>query len=245
MTRGDKQKFAAFDIDGTLIRWQLYHAIVDELGRRNHIPPELHQKIIEARKTWQSRQHVTSFKDYEETLVDVYHQALTGLSSRMYQNAVDTVFATYKDQVYTYTRDLVKSLKADGYLLFAISGSQQEVVQKLGDYYGFDEVIGTTYEQADGYLTGKWKSVYGHKKEILTELMRKYDLSKKGSVAIGDSPSDIPMLELVERPIAFNPDKALFEYAKEQGWEVILERKNMVYELESRDGQYVLAKTRR
>jgi phosphoserine phosphatase len=95
MTTTGNRPFAAFDIDGTLIRWQLYHAIVDELGRRNHIAPELHQKIIEARKTWQSRQHSTSFKDYEETLVAVYHQALTDLSSRVYQNAVDTVFETY------------------------------------------------------------------------------------------------------------------------------------------------------
>jgi HAD superfamily hydrolase (TIGR01490 family) len=243
MSKNGKQKFAAFDIDGTLIRWQLYHAIVDELGRRNHIPADLHEKIIEARKTWQSRQHSTSFKEYEETLVAVYHEALTDLSSRVYQNAVDTVFETYKDQVYTYTRDLVKSLKAEGYLLFAISGSQQEVVQKLGDYYGFDEVIGTTYEQADGHLTGKWKGVYGHKAEILDELTAKYNLSREGSLAIGDSPSDIPMLEKVETPIAFNPDKPLFAHAKEQGWKIVLERKNMVYELESHDGKYVLAQT--
>ena len=33
-------KFAVFDIDGTLIRWQLYHAIADELAKSGHIDAE-------------------------------------------------------------------------------------------------------------------------------------------------------------------------------------------------------------
>jgi ornithine cyclodeaminase/alanine dehydrogenase-like protein (mu-crystallin family) len=34
----NKNRFAVFDIDGTLIRWQLYHAVVDlqALCRREH-----------------------------------------------------------------------------------------------------------------------------------------------------------------------------------------------------------------
>ncbi len=29
------QPFAVFDIDGTIIRWQLYHALADELAKEN------------------------------------------------------------------------------------------------------------------------------------------------------------------------------------------------------------------
>jgi phosphoserine phosphatase len=49
--------------------------------------------------------------------------------------------------------------------------------------------------------------------------------------ARGDTESDIPMLELVEIPIAFNPNKKLFEHAKARGWRTVVERKDVIYEL--------------
>jgi len=48
------------------------------------------------------------------------------------------------------------------------------------------------------------------------------------------------MLELVENPIAFNPDKNLFEIAKTHKWKVVIERKNMIFQLEYKNGNYVL-----
>ena len=67
--------------------------------------------------------------------------------------------------------------------------------------------------------------------------------SLAGSIAIGNGASDISMLELVETPIAFNPEKKLFDYAKDRGWKIVVERKNVIYELETRSGKYQLVKT--
>ena len=61
-----------------------------------------------------------------------------------------------------------------------------------------------------------------------------------GSVGVGDSESDIPMLSTVERPIAFNPTRNLYEHAVEHAWPVVVERKNMIYKLEPHDGVYRL-----
>lgn len=240
-SESEQRKFAVFDIDGTVIRWQLYHAIVDELGKRGHMAPELHQQIRDARHTWKSRSHSSSYNQYEDTLVHVYRKVLTSLNVDDYLQAVDVVFEAYKDQVYTYTRDLIRELKEQGYLLFIISGSQQEVIQKLGEYYGFDDVVGTQYLQKDGKFTGEFKGVFGHKDELLNGLIAKHGLRTKGSVAVGDSESDIAMLELVERPIAFNPTKGLLEHAKQHGWDVVVERKNVIYNLRANNGQYCLA----
>jgi phosphoserine phosphatase len=49
------------------------------------------------------------------------------------------------------------------------------------------------------------------------------------------------MLEAVEQPIAMNPSQKLFDHAQKHGWKIVVERKNMIYELEDRDGSYVLA----
>jgi phosphoserine phosphatase len=51
------------------------------------------------------------------------------------------------------------------------------------------------------------------------------------------------MLDLAEQPIAFNPEVALFKIAQQKGWKVVVERKNIFYELEGKDGKYQLVKT--
>jgi phosphoserine phosphatase len=39
------------------------------------------------------------------------------------------------------------------------------------------------------------------------------------------------MLEAVENPIAFNPNQTLYNHAKKRGWEIVVERKDVIYEL--------------
>jgi HAD superfamily hydrolase (TIGR01490 family) len=235
------KKFAAFDIDGTLIRWQLYHAIADALAKLGHIDSSAFDSIQEARMNWKTRTHAEAFKAYERELVELYDKALSSLSTKQFTEAIEAAFSEYKDQVYTYTRDLIKKLKSQDYILFAISGSQAEIVKMIADYYGFDDFSGSIYVQKNGKFTGEVILPFLHKDKVLKELIKKHGAGKSGSIAVGDSAGDIKMLETVENPIAFNPEQKLFEYARGEGWKIVVERKNMVYELENRDGKYELA----
>jgi HAD superfamily hydrolase (TIGR01490 family) len=242
-TSAVRRPFAAFDIDGTLIRWQLYHALVNTLTKHGHLNESLYPTIHEARMIWKNRTHAEAYKAYELELVELYNKNLTSLKVSDFNKVVDDVFEEYKDQVYVYTRDLIKELKVKGYLLFAISGSQVEIVSKIADYYSFDEYSGAIYPSKSGVFTGEKMHHVGKKHEVINEFIKKYNPTLKGSVAVGDSAGDISMLEMVERPIAFNPEAALFKIAKEKDWKVVVERKNMFYELESKNGKYELAQT--
>jgi HAD superfamily hydrolase (TIGR01490 family) len=237
------RKFAVFDIDGTLIRWQLYHAIADALAKRGYVDPKTYQAVRDARMMWKRRTNKESFKTYEQHLVKFYDQLLENLSVSNFMEAADAVFDEYKDQVYVYTRDLIKQLKKDNYLLLAMSGSQSEIVEKVANYYGFDDYIGTTYERSGKYFTGTKIAHIGKKDEVLRKLINRHHLTNKGSVAVGDSAGDITMLESVEIPIAFNPDSQLFNHAEQKSWKIVIERKNMIYELEKGDANYQLVKT--
>lgn len=66
---------------------------------------------------------------------------------------------------------------------------------------------------------------------ILKRAVGKEGLALKGSVGVGDTESDIPFLKMVERPICFNPNKKLYRYAKRKGWPIVVERKDMIYNL--------------
>lgn len=235
-----KKPFAVFDIDGTLIRWQLYHAIANTIAKQGLIDPEVYKAVRQARMVWKRRAHEESFQDYEHQLVVAYNQTVSKLTVKQFEAAVQTVFEEYKDQVYTYTRDLIRDLKKRGYLLFAISGSQLEIVAKLAKYYGFDDWEGTVFERKGQTFTGKLTLASRDKHLVVEKLVKKHGASYKGSYGVGDTDKDISMLEMVEHPVAFNPTKTLFQYAAKKSWPVVVERKNMVYELTLKNGEYIL-----
>lgn len=239
--KASKKPFAVFDIDGTLIRWQLYHVLADKLAKKELLGPRAKERLHEARMKWKRREHTESFSEYERVLISTFEAALRSLKPSDVDEIVDEIIEEYKYQVYTYTRDLITDLKNSGYVLLAISGSQQELVTRIAEHYGFDDIVGTSYLRGEEGFTGE-KIIGSHNKEkVLKDLVQKHNLSYRGSVAIGDSLSDAAMLRLVEQPIAFNPDKNLFGIAHANGWKIVVERKNVIYELESKDGSYVLA----
>lgn len=236
--------FAAFDLDGTLIRWQLYHALADRLVHEGLIDRQAYEHIKQARMAWKNRTDSQAFKIYEHALVALFDGVMTTLSVEDFDAAVVRVIDEYKSQTYTYTRNLIEELKAKNYLLFAISASQTQLVSRIAEAYGFDDYAGSVYEVKHGRFTGKKHVIKGDEKPIeLEKLVTKHGATWDGSMAVGDSESDIPMLERVQNPIAMNPTADLFIHAKQQGWKVVLERKNMVYELEPRNGSYQLAQT--
>lgn len=233
------KKFAAFDIDGTIFRWQLYHELYDELYRLGHIDQQVVAPVIAARDNWQNRQ--SSFGDYEEALVRSMEASLIGLPESALIQAASTIIDSRGSHVYLYTTDLLQKLKSQGYTILAISGSQQQVVERFAALYDIDIAYGRRHEVTDGIFTGAGQPIYGQKAQILTRLVEQHQLDWADSYAIGDTDSDGDMMELVANPIAFNPDQKLYDRARKEGWKIVVERKNIIYELSNNGNSFVLA----
>jgi HAD superfamily hydrolase (TIGR01490 family) len=241
MEKTKGRPFAVFDIDGTLIRWQLYHAIVDELAKLSYIPASDFDDVRKARMKWKQRAPEASFRTYEQELIRVYFANLKNLTTQQLDEAAEAAFQEYKDQVYTYTRDLIRRLKDEGYLIFAISGSHNEIIVKMAAHYGFDDAEGAHFLKKDGKFTGELVTSFHNKDVTLKKLVEKHGSTFSGSFAVGDSFSDSRMMALVTNPVAFNPDAELLEEARKKGWKIVLERKNVIYELEKSGKSYILA----
>lgn len=236
------KKFAVFDIDGTLFRWQLYHELFDTLLAANLIPKLEAAKVLESRTRWQQR--LDSYSTYEMSLVGLMEQAIVGLDEKQLMTFADDILATHGQRLYRYTRTLLNTLKADGYVLIAISASHQQLVERFSRLHNIDIAIGKNHVIKDGKLTGEAEIVHGQKAKILDRIVKDNDLSWEDSYAVGDSDGDITMLEKVTNPIAFNPSEQLLAVAMERDWKIVIERKNIAYTLEKRtDGSYLLAKT--
>ncbi|OYX43389.1 hypothetical protein B7Y94_01615 [Candidatus Saccharibacteria bacterium 32-49-12] len=233
------QRFAVFDIDGTIFRWQLYHELFDELYNRNLISKDEAEPIFTARNSWRDRQ--ATFTDYELALVGVMEKSIIGVKESALIEAADAIILSKGSQIYRYTTDLLDNLRRQGYIIMAISGSQEQIVERFARLYDITIVRGKRYDIEDGVIVGGGQAVYGHKAEILQELVNEHGLDWTDSYAVGDTSSDADMMELVANPIAFNPDRALYERARKEGWKIVVERKNIAYELEANGNTFVLA----
>src|ERR1044072_4972592 len=123
----NKQKFAAFDIDGTLFRSGLYREVAYELMKMGAVPSNILEEATAANRTWRHRMHGNAFEEFDMLTVDKMDHILPELRIADYEIAAKHVLDKRADNIYVFTRDLIKQLKAEGYFLVAISGSQIEL----------------------------------------------------------------------------------------------------------------------
>jgi HAD superfamily phosphoserine phosphatase-like hydrolase len=211
------------------------------MAKLGHLGLDAHEKLHAERMRWKRREQPNAFLEYEQFLVGFYESVLGKLNPKVFDRIAKEVAEEYKDQVYTYAKGLLNKLKQKGYFCVAISGSHHELVGIVAKDHGFDDWIGSVYHRAAGKFTGN-KHVSAHDKaKALQYIIDKHGLTIKDSFGIGDTASDKSMLDMVQSPIAFNPNRELFDYAKSAKWPIVVERKNVTYELNYNNGSYILA----
>lgn len=236
------RQFAVFDIDGTIVRTSLLQLTVKELVNRGQLDGAAAGDI--ERLIHDGRQRIAddTIGGYMKQAVDMIIKYSGGaLKLNNYQEAVNSVVNSLNSTTYVYTRQLINSLKKSNFFLIAISGGEQRGVQAVARALGFDACAAGVYYADDGQnLTGEMQRFDAKKDAVLQALITKYDLKLDGSLAVGDTSADIPVFNIVAQQIAFNPNQELFKIAREKGWMVVLERKDMVYGMQPENGQYVL-----
>jgi HAD superfamily hydrolase (TIGR01490 family) len=223
---------AVFDIDGTLFRSSLFHELVERLVDRGLLPKEAREAYQDAQTNWLNRQG--TYEEYTRRMVEAFRAHLKGVPFEEVSYIAGEIVDEKKHRLYRYTRDLVHDLKAKGYFLLAISWSPRFIVEAFGHELGFDKVYGFFYEIGpSGNFTGEVEDfdLITNKAAVLERAAKKAGLSLDGSIVVGDTESDIPMLELAEIPIAFNPNHALYDHAQKRGWRTVVERKDVIYEI--------------
>jgi HAD superfamily phosphoserine phosphatase-like hydrolase len=228
-----KKKVAVFDVDGTIFRSSLLIEVVEVCIQNGLFPAEAREAYTAEYDSWQNREG-----EYHEYIMAVVDSFMTHIKGVFYGDFVELARKTLEEQqnrTYRYTRDLVVKLKKDGYFLLAISHSPKTILDIFCPAMGFDKVYGMLYEIGPSdKFTGvvSDQSFILNKAAVLKRAIEKEGLSFQGSIGVGDTESDISFLELVEQPICFNPNSGLYKVAKSRKWKVVVERKDVIYEIE-------------
>ena len=227
-----KRKVAIFDIDGTIFRSSLLIELVEVMIENNLFKISARKEYKKEENEWLDRKG--DYESYINAVVKVFMDNIKGISYKDFERASKIVIERYKNRTYRYTRNLIASLKKKKYFILAISQSPKGILDDFCERLGFDKVYGRFYElDSSGKFTGKVvdEDLISNKSNIVKRAVEKENLTLEKSIGVGDTEGDISFLEMMANPISFNPNSKLYIHTKKKGWKVVVERKDVIYEL--------------
>ncbi|MFI8607708.1 HAD family hydrolase [Pseudomonas sp. AOB-7] len=108
--------------------------------------------------------------------------------------------------------------------LLVISASAHFLVSAIAERFGIDEVLAIDLEQQHGFYSGRTQGVLTYREGKVTRLhawLAEQNENLAGASFYSDSRNDLPLLQLVDRPFAVNPDPTLRAHAEQAGWPIL------------------------
>ena len=209
---------AMFDLDNTLIGGDsdyLWGEFLCEKG------------IIEDTASFQ-KMNEYFYQQYEVGKLDIYAWAefsfkvlteysideLNDLRQNFIQQKIEPIFLDK-------AQSCINQHKENGDTILVITASNTFITAPIAEMYGINHLLATEPEFKDGRFTGKVSGVPCFQSGKIDNLMpwiEKHNKNLKGSYFYSDSHNDLPLLELVDNPVAINGDPRLTSTANKNGW---------------------------
>jgi HAD superfamily hydrolase (TIGR01490 family) len=163
--------------------------------------------------------------DETKELLKVARDTFKDVPEREIIRLAPEVLAGILPRIYPEMLAEVHSHQDEGRATFIVSAAGNDMVAELARVLRMEGGIGTSYEVGpDGRYPGRLNGpfVYGKGKvEAMRNFAVEHGIDLSASYAYSDSASDMPMLRCVGNPVVVNPDQALAEVAKAEGWRVL------------------------
>ncbi|MEA2006868.1 MAG: HAD-IB family phosphatase [Patescibacteria group bacterium] len=225
-----KNKLAIFDIDGTIFRKNLHFELIDELVYMGIFEKDVRRELVKLYGHWLD--HEGTYDAYRDKLVELYEKHIKDCKQEDIEKASKMVAQFNAKRVYIFAKKQIERLSND-HVMLVISGSPIEIVAQYADIFKFDAHYGSVYEiDKKGIYTGE--TIFEPTKNkglVVKQFVAENNIILGGSIGLGDTESDASFLELVDEPIAFNPNQNLKKISEKNGWKIVVEKKDVIYEL--------------
>jgi HAD superfamily hydrolase (TIGR01490 family) len=132
----------------------------------------------------------------------------------------------YIEPIITHqARELVEQHRQRDAELMIITATNSFITRPIADKFGISHLIATEPEIIDGQYTGEVSGVPSYREGKVTRLndwLAANGSDMKGSWFYSDSYNDLPLLSMVDHPVAVNPDERLRQHALDTGWEILV-----------------------
>lgn len=228
-----KKKLAVFDIDGTIFRKNLHFELINELVYTGVFKKEVKDELQSLYGHWLD--HEGTYEAYRNKLVSLYEEHIKGCKQADVIHASKNVAHFHAKRIYIFANKMIERMRKNHTMLI-ISGSPSEIVEEYANIFNFDAHYGSVYGlDNDKKYTGEATfEPTIDKGAVVKQFVAEHELTLEDSFGIGDTESDAKFLELMDNPIAFNPNMNLRKIAEERNWQIVVEKKDVVYEMERR-----------
>jgi HAD superfamily hydrolase (TIGR01490 family) len=120
--------------------------------------------------------------------------------------------------------ELVEDHRRRGHELLIITATNSFITRPIATALGIDELLACEGEIVDGLYTGEPSGILSFHAGKVTRLkawLAGRDIAMEGAYFYSDSHNDLPLLEIVDKPVAVDPDDTLRGRAEAEGWPVI------------------------
>ncbi len=121
-------------------------------------------------------------------------------------------------------RELLQRHRDQGDFLLIITATNRFVTAPIAEAFGVDEMLATDPQIQGGRYSGEVEGTPCFQQGKVTRLnqwLAQTGQNLAGSWFYSDSCNDIPLLELVEHPVAVDADETLSAHAELRGWQQI------------------------
>ena len=121
-------------------------------------------------------------------------------------------------------QNLVENHRKQGDTLLVITATIEFITRPIVDKFGIDILIAPEPEILADRYTGKTIGLPSFGEGKVTRLhqwLKTQEISMEGSYFYSDSHNDLPLLRLVDNPVAVDPDQILKEEAQKHNWPII------------------------
>ena len=213
---------AFYDVDGTLIKTNIVHAFAWYARHQPTVTGSVLSTIATAASVpLFAIADKLSRKAFNELFYRYYRgqseDRLTLLAEELFEDVI-------KPSIFPRARDLVEESRRAGCRQVLVSGGLDFTVRPLARFLNMDDFIANRLEFVDGYANGQLCKPFvagATKAEIMRDYAAKHDIDLAKSWAYSDSYSDYPMLAVVGKPTAVNPDFRLRSTARSYDWPVL------------------------
>lgn len=119
---------------------------------------------------------------------------------------------------------LVERHRARGDVLLVITATNRFITEPIARALGIVDIIACEPEVVAGRYTGEPTGTPSYKEgkvQRLLQWLEGRDISLAGAYFYSDSHNDLPLLEMVDKPVAVDPDPTLLAHARAHNWPVI------------------------
>lgn len=120
--------------------------------------------------------------------------------------------------------ELIERHRRQGHDLLIVTATNDFITRPIAAALGIQELIASEGEIVDGRYTGEPRGIPSYHEGKVTRVkqwLADRGITLEGSYFYSDSHNDLPLLRLVDHPVAVDPDPVLLAHAESAGWPVI------------------------